>query len=237
MTDEKIALKVKHTYHVAELCEQIARSEGMSEDDISLAWLSGMLHDIGRFEQIRRYGTFSDANSIDHAQFGADLLFSEGLILNFPYPDESWTPILEQAIRCHSMYRIPDTICGRNLIFCQILRDADKIDILRVQVETPVEKIYDVTSEELQTSEISPQVMNSISEKHATLRSLKKTPVDHIAGHISLVFELVFSESWHIVEKQGYLEKLLSFSSQNETTNKQFQTIREIIKTAIPQDD
>ena len=42
-----------------------------------------MLHDIGRFEQIRRFGTFNDAQSVDHAEFGADLLFKEGLIRKF----------------------------------------------------------------------------------------------------------------------------------------------------------
>ena len=42
-----------------------------------------MLHDIGRFEQIRRFGTFNDVQSVDHAEFGADLLFKEGLIRKF----------------------------------------------------------------------------------------------------------------------------------------------------------
>ena len=75
-TDPKIRLKIDHTYRVAGLCERIAESIGADGD---FAWLCGMLHDIGRFEQIRRYDTFVDAVSVDHAQFGADLLFCEGL--------------------------------------------------------------------------------------------------------------------------------------------------------------
>ncbi|MCR4787294.1 MAG: HD domain-containing protein, partial [Lachnospiraceae bacterium] len=72
-SDPKIKLKIDHTYRVAALCERIANT--VPGVDAELAWLSGMLHDIGRFEQVRRYGTFSDADSVDHAQFGADLLF------------------------------------------------------------------------------------------------------------------------------------------------------------------
>ena len=49
--DTKIALKIAHTYRVADHCEQIARSIGLSDDEVEFAWLSGMLHDIGRFEQ------------------------------------------------------------------------------------------------------------------------------------------------------------------------------------------
>lgn len=35
-----------------------------------------MLHDIGRFEQIRCFGTFNDGMSVDHAELGADILLT-----------------------------------------------------------------------------------------------------------------------------------------------------------------
>ena len=70
----KIKLKIDHTYRVANLCEQIAQSLELSAAEVDLAWLSGMLHDVGRFEQLRRYNTFSDAQSIDHARFAVELL-------------------------------------------------------------------------------------------------------------------------------------------------------------------
>ena len=60
-------LKIDHTYRVAALCEQIARSIPLTEEQTDHAWLAGLLHDVGRFEQLRRYGTFEDAKSIDHA--------------------------------------------------------------------------------------------------------------------------------------------------------------------------
>ena len=62
------------------------------------------------------------------------------------------------------------------------------------------------------------------------LRSLKKTAVDHVVGHISLVFELVYPKSIEIVKKQGYLEKLLHFPSKNPVTRQQFAQIREKMK-------
>lgn len=79
-TDPKIKLKIDHTYRVAELCELISRDLKLDEYETDVAWLTGMLHDVGRFEQIKRYNTFNDARSVDHANFGADLLFKEGLI-------------------------------------------------------------------------------------------------------------------------------------------------------------
>ena len=58
--DEKVRLKIEHTYRVSMLCEEIGVSLGLCEEDLSLAWLLGMLHDIGRFEQLKNYGTFID---------------------------------------------------------------------------------------------------------------------------------------------------------------------------------
>ena len=62
--DEKIRLKVVHTEKVAAISEKIAASLWESQKDIDLAWAAGMLHDIGRFEQLKRYGTFLDAESL-----------------------------------------------------------------------------------------------------------------------------------------------------------------------------
>ena len=53
---EKVRLKIEHTYRVAELSEKIALSLGMSKEDVDLAWLVGLLHDFGRFEQLKNYG-------------------------------------------------------------------------------------------------------------------------------------------------------------------------------------
>ena len=75
--DVNIKLKIEHTYRVAGIAERIARSGDIDMDEYSVdfCWLLGMLHDIGRFEQFTRYGTFKDAESVDHAELGADILF------------------------------------------------------------------------------------------------------------------------------------------------------------------
>ncbi len=62
-SDPMIILKKEHTYRVANLSEKIARSISdiydLSEGDVDLAWIIGMFHDIGRFEQVKRYGPVS----------------------------------------------------------------------------------------------------------------------------------------------------------------------------------
>lgn len=249
-SDEKIKLKVDHTYRVAALSERIARSLGLGDDDTNLAWLIGMLHDIGRFEQLKNYGTFSDAESIDHAHYGVELLFEDGLIEKFVSENDtkylketkdlketavkseneeknkeeiSELDILRTAIWNHSAYRVEEGLSERVKMFCNIIRDADKIDILKVNYDVTLEVIYDVTTEELKNSGVTDEVMKAFMEHHAVLRSLKKTPIDNLVGHAALVFELVYNESFKIVKEQGYIEKMLSYVSDNQDTVKKFE--------------
>ncbi len=227
-SDPKIKLKIDHTLRVASLCQKIAGQAGKDRD---LSWLSGMLHDIGRFEQVRRYNTFVDALSVDHATLGADLLFQEGLLEKFCTqitPREK--TILEKAIRNHSAYRLAPDLTTEEALYCNVLRDADKIDIFRVNCDTPREEIYNVTTEELALSPVSDEVKACFDNRTTVLRSLKKYPADYIVGHICLVFELVFPISREIVREQGYLTQLLSFESENEKTREWFEYMRSVLE-------
>lgn len=223
--DPKVRLKIEHTYRVAALCERIARSLGLPGEDIDLAWLCGLLHDVGRFEQLRRYGTFNDAESIDHAACSAEELFDKGGIRAY-LDDTAGDALLRTAVETHSAYRLPEGLDERTRRFCNILRDADKIDILKVNVEVPMEDIYNVTTEALRTSAVSGEVMAQFYEHHAIPRACKRTPADNAVGHISLVYELVYPESLRAVLEQGYLEKMMNFSTQNPATAAQFAAIR-----------
>ena len=252
-SDEKIKLKIDHTYRVAGLCQRIAESLGLSEPDVDIAWLLGMLHDIGRFEQIRRFGTFNDVQSVDHAEFGADLLFKEGLIRKFAegYYEECElarsgneeaeqiiknneyhnkdTGLLEMAIRQHNKYRVKEDLTERQRMFCDILRDADKVDIFKVNADIPMEIIYDVTTEELKNGSITKEVLESFYKKETVLKSVRRSAVDHIVGHISLLFELVYKESYRQAKEQGYVYKLLDFKSDVPEVNAEFDDMRKYV--------
>ena len=251
ISDEKIKLKVEHTYRVAGLCDRIARSLGLAVEDIDLAWAIGMLHDIGRFDQVRQYGTFSDADSVDHAHYASELLFDKGMIMDYfgsanpgiyNYIENKNTcsaglseslGIIKKAVYNHSAYKIEEGLCERKVLFCNIIRDADKLDIFKVVNDTPLEDIYSVDKEEIPKAEVTNAVMQALREKHAVLRSLKKTPADYIAAYIALVFELVFPESFYIAKEQGYLDKLLDFKTDNQVTKQQFKEIRKITEEYI----
>ena len=51
--DEKIKLKIVHTYGVVSCARKIGKKMKLGEEQQQLAELIALLHDIGRFEQLR----------------------------------------------------------------------------------------------------------------------------------------------------------------------------------------
>lgn len=228
------ALKVKHTYKVADISEQIAEKQGLSPLDVDLAWLIGILHDIARFEQNKRYGTFNDLASVDHANLGVEILFDEGKIRDF-IDETDYDYIIEKAIRFHNKYRVDNSLDERTKMFCNIIRDADKLDIFRVNLESSKEDVYEVKEEDFKNSEFSEAVFESFFNEKVVFKQLKKNAVDGLACHLSLVYELIYPASVEIAVSQGYVEKMMNFKSENEKANEQLKQMSEKLKSYIAQ--
>ena len=215
--DIKIKLKIDYTYRVASLCERIAHSLHLDQEDIDLAWLLGIFHDLGRFVQVQQYGTFYDSLSENHALLSCRYLFSHNKIREYIL-DPSKDSLIEKAVFYHNVYALPKDLTNRELLFAQILRDADKIDILKVNLETPLEDIYDVSLEELKQEDISNAIIQDALSHRLVDLSHAQTHMDHYVAHICFVYGLVYPESIRIMQQQGYLEQLLHFPSENPDT-------------------
>ena len=213
LNDGMIRHKAEHTFRVAGNCERIAESLGMGGEEAAFAWFLGLLHDIGRFEQVRRFGTFVDSVSVDHAEFGADLLFRENLIGEFTgegFPEEDQA-LLETAIRQHNKLTLPENLDERTGCFCNLIRDADKADIFRVVAELPFEERIGTSKALFQEGEeASEAVMDCVRAHRCVPRALRKTRFEGSVSHCCLAFELVFPETRRIVREQGFLIWLLS---------------------------
>lgn len=232
----KIKLKYEHTYYVADISDIIARDLKLCDEDVDLAWTIGLLHDIGRFEQVTRFGTYKDAISVDHAQFGADILFKDGLINNFFEDDEQTAELMhliEISIRNHNIFVLPDTLTDRERLFCQIIRDADKVDIMRANVEFPLEEICNVSSEELYSASVADETMEAFL-RHETIRRNKNMGVgDGIMNQIAFLFALYYPISLKLMIERGHIFKLMEFHSQNPDTEEKFDKARDEAKRYI----
>ena len=212
--DVKVRLKISHTYRVASFAERISNSLSLTAEQVDFAWLSGMLHDIGRFEQLKRYGTFIDRKSVDHAELGADILFHDGLIRDFvdQETESDQMIMLEKVIRLHNKLMIPGDLNDETMEFSNILRDADKCDIFRVLTEPP----FDTRNERISAiKEVArDSVMEYVREHRCVPRTEELTAFEGLISQCCMAFELVYPESRLIVREQGYLDTLMNIDLQ-----------------------
>ena len=130
MQDPDINYKYYHSYRVMDIMEKLAIKLNLPKKDIELAKIIGLLHDIGRFEQDKLYNSFKD-NKMDHGDYGIEVLNKTNIIKNTNI-DSSDYIVVYKAIKNHNKFEIQENLSERELLFSKLIRDADRIDILRV---------------------------------------------------------------------------------------------------------
>lgn len=207
LNDDKIHLKVVHTFGVLGAAEEICRGEGFSEEDGQLALLIALLHDIGRFEQLRRFNSFSD-QIFNHADFGVKVLFEEGMIERF-IRERKYDEVIRKAIQYHSVYSL-DAVLGltkKERLHCQIIRDADKLDNFRVKDTEQIETLFDTAEEVVAAEVVTSAVLDAVRGRRSVVSSERVTHLDCWVSYLAFVFDLNFAASFRWILKRNYMNR------------------------------
>lgn len=196
----KIYLKYYHTLRVEALMKELAFSLGLNERDVSLASKIGLFHDYGRFNQATKYDTFSDINSIDHAVEGVRVLFEEHEIDKYNIDKED-LPVVKKSILNHNKFEIEPNLNERELLFAKMIRDADKLDILKLYIDS------ELTFSEM-TKTISPEVIKIFNKEISIPRKILKTDYDVIVSTLAMLYDLNFDFSFKYLNENKIIEKL-----------------------------
>lgn len=206
--DDKVVLKINHTYRVMQHCLEIAQSLNLDDENVKLAGLIGLLHDIGRFEQLKRYQSFIDNQTIDHALLGVEILFEQGLIDQFVI-DEKFYPLIKTAVFNHNKYEIESGLDQQSYLHCQIIRDGDKIDIFKTGLLESFDAFLGVSKEILENDIISEDIFETFMQEKTILSINRKTDLDRWVSFLALIFGLEFDYSYQYVNKHQYLKRLI----------------------------
>lgn len=130
--DRNIALKRDHTRRVLQTAEKIAAEEKLPEDAKKLLLRAALLHDVSRFEQFARYGTFRDAISFDHGERSAVIAEKEGFLCDLDAEEKRDVLF---AVRYHNKVALPEAPSPRAELIARLVRDADKLDIFHILLD------------------------------------------------------------------------------------------------------
>ncbi len=234
-SDLGFELKIVHTYHVSENAKKIAQELNLSKEDINLAELIGILHDIGRFKELK---ITKELNSVkfDHAGHGSKMLFEKGMIRKF-IKDSQYDNIIKKAIENHSRLEIEANLDERTLLHSKIIRDADKIDNYRVKKDEKVEAIFPKRvnkKEDMEESRLSDKVYNTILNKKCVDIHDRVTPLDFWVCILAFAFDLNFDVSYKIMKENEYINVLIDrFEYKDKETKSRMNNIRKIVNDFI----
>ena len=223
---EMIDLKIDHTYRVRELCGKIARGLGMTKAKVELLELCGLLHDIGRFEQWRLYKSYVDHKTVDHGDFGAEVLSNNNLINKFTTENQD---MIIKIVKYHNKYRIPKTLKEQTRYYIDIVRDADKMDSFYLLATKGL--FY-----EPKNNKIATEVLNQFRKKEMIARKKLKSSIDYVALETAFIFDLKYKQSFEIVKENNYVNIIIDIyknsTSNNELLN-QLEEMRSILNNYV----
>jgi len=127
-----IKMKEEHTIRTCKEMTYLAEQLNLTNNQKRIAKVISLFHDIGRFEQFIRYRTYNDPRSVNHCLLGLEVLRQKKVLEEVEKKERE---LIEKAIEYHGLRKLPRDLDGRCLLFSKLIRDADKIDVLRVVTE------------------------------------------------------------------------------------------------------
>jgi len=209
--DANLKLKEIHTEYVCREARFIAEKAGLGESDVLIAEAVGLMHDVGRFEQFQKYQTYADRKSVDHSELAVEIIEKENVLAELDAADKEAIIV---AVKLHSQIRLPENLDENTLLHCQIIRDADKLDIYRVLLEKYKMHLADPEGFRLElehpdddyySEEMIESLMNEKQIDYGQLRTLNDMKLLLLA----MVYDINFRPTFAKIKEQGYLQEII----------------------------
>ncbi len=214
MNNANIKVKYFHSLKTMELCRQIATNLNIfTEEEIVVCELVGLFHEIGSFDKNPEFHIIND-NYEDYTTKTLEILFDNGLMRKIT-PDTKFDAIIKLAIFSLNKNGYPENLDKKVIAFCDILKDAHKLDLFRLAINYP----YLDTRIETYPSAM---VYNEFKLFRKIEEKLTENNADEILSVLSNIFSFSHKYSYFIAKEENYVTKLIKSLTFNDENIKQF---------------
>lgn len=212
-------LKLKHTFRVVENAELIAAGESFADDERVASVDAALLHDTGRYEQLKRFNSFNDATTIDHAVLSHDLVKSFGWL-----DGRADRQAILDAVLFHNRRELPEGLDRVTEVAAKTVRDADKLDIFRVLENLVATTDWRTDSRAFWNLPIeaaaNPRVLEAIEKGEAVDYSEIRSLADFVLIQVGWIKSgLYYETSRRLARERGHLKFRLDFLAELGVTN------------------
>ncbi len=206
------ALKRDHTLRVARNAIAIAGELRWPAGEINVAEACALLHDCGRFEQMEKHKTLSDARSFNHAERGRDLAVEMNVLAAL---DGDTRDCVLAAVYHHNRAALPDNLPARTRRQAALVRDADKLDIYEVVQHHLVtgtlrhnpELVLDIDFD----GPVTPELFARLRADNRTSYQYMRSLADFCLIQVSWVYDMNYAPTFRRVLREELLERAARF--------------------------
>jgi hypothetical protein len=223
-----IAIKQDHTHQVCLNTLRIAEDLGLIAPEARLSEAIALLHDVGRFSQYEQYKTFDDSISVNHAALGVKVLLKNNVLGGLPKHEQE---IIVRSVSLHNVFTLPEKLDEQSLLFARLIRDADKLDILRVVIEY-FEQDEGNRAEAVALGlpdvpeEYSPAVLACLVRGEMARKDALTTLNDFKLLQLAWLYDLNFTCSLRMVVERDYIRKLAEMLPRNKEISRAIEIVR-----------
>jgi len=232
-----LKLKEDHSRRTCNEMRYLAEELSLSDSQRRIAELIALLHDIGRFRQFVKYGTYNDTRSEDHCLLSLKVL-RETKVLDGIEKEEK--QLIEKAIEYHGQKQLLADLEGECLLFSQLIRDADKLDVFYVVVEgckqyreNPDEFNLEVEFEDV--PQYSKRIVEDILRGQLVDYSRLRTLNDMKLLQLGWVYDVNFTATLKRIRQRRFLEHIIDFLPRTEDIERVKAKIFEYVDSRIKQ--
>lgn len=233
LNNPRVQVKIDHTFRVSENCKKIATYLKLTEEQIQLAQLIGILHDIGRFEQYKIYNKNTNSiklnNSIkfNHGKAGVEVLKKNQYIRKY-IKDDKYDNIILTAIYEHNRYELSKNLSEEKSLFCKIIKDADKLDLIYEAIYVYWQEKEQI--EMIELGELSPKMLEDFFSQRLSNNKNRISETDQILRFCSFIYDINFDYSFKELKESDNINKMIDrFNYQISETKLEMMKIKEIV--------
>lgn len=225
-----LAIKKEHSLRVLANAVKISAALELEDDLAAIVHLAALFHDVGRFTQYKRFRTFNDRRSANHASLSVEVLKKTDALSELTGEDRR---MVLGAIALHNRKFIPNALPPRLNLITRIVRDADKLDIFPVLIAhfSP-----DFPANGVVTLDLKPHPSAYAEKIFAKVRSRETGKYEDMVWINDLklllcswVYDLNFPVSRAIVLREGYLDSIFeSLPSEPKFITLKQQLVRDL---------
>jgi putative nucleotidyltransferase with HDIG domain len=230
-----LKLKEQHSLRVCKEMLYLVKELGLEKEQRLLAETIALFHDVGRFKQFVRYKTYTDHKSIDHSLLGVKVL-RETNVLDGLQRNEKL--LIRKAIEYHGRKELPGDLDGDCLLYCQLIRDADKLDVYytvakycRQYRKNPAKFSLELEFPDKPT--YSAGVVEDILRGRRTNYNKLRTLNDMRLLQLGWVYDVNFAATLKRIKRRRFLEEIFSFLPETREIEKVKETIYDYVNLRI----